>query len=96
MKKNPKERIVIHCAAGIHRTGVFAYSVLRGLGYSATNAMSKILELRKATHRGVGADRVRAAEDLIVPKVIEMLKKGVEVLKEEEEEQEKNEEDKKI
>ena len=74
MKSNPKERVVIHCAAGVHRTGVFAYSILRGLGYSAINAMSKILDLRKATHRGVGADRIKAAEELIVPKVIEMLK----------------------
>ena len=74
MKSNPKEKVVIHCAAGIHRTGVFAYSVLRGLGYTATNALSKILELWRATHRGVGADRIKAAEELIVPKVIQMLK----------------------
>ena len=74
MKNNPEEKIVIHCAAGIHRTGVFAYSLLRGLGYSATNSMGKILELRKATHWGVGADRIRAAEELIVPKVLEKLK----------------------
>ena len=74
MRGNPKERVVIHCAAGVHRTGVFAYSILRGLGYSASNAMSKILDLRKATHWGVGADRIKAAEELIVPKVAEMLK----------------------
>ena len=45
------ERIFIHCAAGIHRTGAFTYGLLRYMGYSAEIAKEKINLLRTITYQ---------------------------------------------
>lgn len=51
-------RVAIHCSAGIHRTGMIGYAVLRRLGLSADEARAKLGELRAVTADGVGADRL--------------------------------------
>ena len=56
-----KERVLVHCAAGIHRTGVVAYSLLRARGFNNTEAMLKIKSIREATYNGVGKGRIRIA-----------------------------------
>ncbi|HET9622079.1 MAG TPA: tyrosine-protein phosphatase [Kofleriaceae bacterium] len=50
-------RAVIHCSAGIHRTGMIGYAVLRLLGAPPDLARSQLAELRDVTAEGVGADR---------------------------------------
>jgi protein-tyrosine phosphatase len=51
-------KVLIHCAAGIHRTGVVTYTLLRINGYSNENAMNEILQMRKDTYEGVGQWRI--------------------------------------
>jgi len=51
--------VVVHCSAGVHRTGMFGYALLRRLGLSADEARTKLGELRAVTAEGVGDDRLR-------------------------------------
>jgi protein-tyrosine phosphatase len=50
--------ILVHCSAGIHRTGMFGYALLRQLGLDRSTARSKLMELREVTGEGVGEDRL--------------------------------------
>jgi len=43
------ETILIHCAAGVHRTGLFTYGLLLKLGYKRNEALELIYELRPVT-----------------------------------------------
>ena len=56
---------VIHCAAGIHRTGTIAYTLLRLGGMSAKEAMSALSEMRQETAKGVGKWRIEVGEALV-------------------------------
>jgi protein-tyrosine phosphatase len=51
-------RVVVHCSAGIHRTGMFGYALLRHIGLSAEDARVKLVELRGVIADGVGSDRL--------------------------------------
>jgi protein-tyrosine phosphatase len=51
-------KILVHCSAGIHRTGMFGYALLRRLGLEPATARAKLMELRAVTGEGVGADRL--------------------------------------
>jgi protein-tyrosine phosphatase len=51
-------RIYIHCAAGIHRTGMIAYGFLRFIGVEARTARETLLDLREVTARCVGEHRL--------------------------------------
>jgi protein tyrosine phosphatase (PTP) superfamily phosphohydrolase (DUF442 family) len=51
-------RVVVHCSAGVHRTGMFGYALLRRLGLSADDARARLAELRAVTAEGVGEDRL--------------------------------------
>lgn len=44
------ESVVIHCAAGLHRTGIMGYLVLRGIGCDADQAIAGLHEMRQVTH----------------------------------------------
>jgi len=55
--------MVIHCSAGIHRTGMFTYALLRAHGLDRGEAMSTLTRLRAATAEGVGEQRLAWAED---------------------------------
>jgi protein-tyrosine phosphatase len=61
--------VVIHCSAGIHRTGMFGYALLRVVGLHRAAAVEKLRELRAVTAEGVGSDRLewgdRIAEELM-------------------------------
>lgn len=43
------EKILIHCAAGVHRTGSFSNGLLRKMGFSKIEAKEKIYEIRPVT-----------------------------------------------
>jgi protein-tyrosine phosphatase len=51
-------KIYIHCSAGIHRTGMITYGLLRSLGLSAGEALAVLRSLREETGEGVGEDRL--------------------------------------
>jgi protein-tyrosine phosphatase len=57
-------RMVVHCSAGIHRTGMFTYALLRTLGLEADQARRMLVRLRAATAEGVGEQRLEWAERL--------------------------------
>lgn len=48
-KLNNGERIFIHCAAGVHRTGSFTNGLLRKIGYSPIQSKKLIKEMRPVT-----------------------------------------------
>lgn len=59
-------RVVVHCSAGIHRTGMFGYALLRTCGLEPAAARETLAALRAATADGVGDQRLAWAEDLAV------------------------------
>jgi predicted protein tyrosine phosphatase len=58
-------KVVVHCSAGIHRTGMIGYALLRQLGMSADAAREKLPELRSVTAEGVGSDRLAWGDSLV-------------------------------
>ena len=68
------EVALIHCAAGIHRTGSIGYTLLR-LGsrgaLSKPDAYLALKTLREDTWKGVGDWRIDLAEDHIVTHILE-------------------------
>ncbi len=65
-----EETVLIHCAAGIHRTGVFTYTLLRMDGKGQKEAYDSLKLAREDTHRGVGDWRIKLAEDYLVSRLI--------------------------
>jgi protein tyrosine/serine phosphatase len=53
---------LIHCSAGIHRTGMIANALLRSLGLTADEAKAGLLTMRQVTHDGVGEHRLAWGE----------------------------------
>ena len=58
---------VLHCAAGIHRTGTIGYTLLRLNGMEATEAFESLKVMREETYKGVGDWWIKLAEDHLVP-----------------------------
>lgn len=59
------EHVLVHCAAGIHRTGFFTYALLRICGFEAEGAMKKLEEIRHVTAAQGGAHRFALSEELV-------------------------------
>lgn len=57
-------KVIVHCSAGIHRTGMIGYALLRQLGLSADAARQKLSALRGVTAEGVGSDRLTWGDSL--------------------------------
>lgn len=51
-------RIYLHCSAGIHRTGMMGYALLRHVGLTPDEAMNRLRALRVVTAEGVGQERL--------------------------------------
>ena len=51
--------VLIHCSAGIHRTGMFAYGLLRWRGLSPEAALEQIGRMREQTRAGILARHIR-------------------------------------
>ncbi|HEY7124290.1 MAG TPA: tyrosine-protein phosphatase [Ktedonobacterales bacterium] len=49
------ESLLIHCSAGIHRTGMIAYALLRRRGLSASEARETLTRIRQHTAEGMHA-----------------------------------------
>ena len=58
------ERMLIHCAAGIHRTGLFTYALLRICGYDKERTLDNIRQIRQVTFERCGKSRFDLAEHL--------------------------------
>lgn len=56
--------VLVHCAAGIHRTGTFSYALLRISGYSQEDAMDTIRRIRQVTFDQCGQFRFELAENI--------------------------------
>ena len=50
--------VAIHCSAGIHRTGMFGYALLRCAGLDRDAALATLRALRAVTADGVGFERL--------------------------------------
>ena len=62
-----EEVAVVHCAAGIHRTGIVGYTLLRILGGLGTEeAYAALGNMRKETFNGVEEWRIKIAEKDLV------------------------------
>lgn len=57
--------VLIHCAAGLHRTGMIANIILRYLGFSDEESLSKIKEARQKTFDLCGEHRFAVAESFV-------------------------------
>lgn len=55
--------LLIHCSAGIHRTGTVAYGLLRWRGVGQDEAMRIIHEMRKETAEGMLKKRMRWGDE---------------------------------
>jgi hypothetical protein len=62
--------IVIHCAAGMHRTGMIAYALLRWRGCGAEDALDTIERLRAHTRDALRPEHLQWAERLLAGHVI--------------------------
>jgi predicted protein tyrosine phosphatase len=60
-----QRNILIHCSAGCHRTGTFAYLVLRLLGLEPERAKAALLLMRRETGCEVGQERIQLVENMI-------------------------------
>lgn len=55
--------MLLHCSAGIHRTGMVAYALLRWRGLDRMDAMLIIREARKETAEGMLEKRMRWGDE---------------------------------
>jgi protein-tyrosine phosphatase len=55
-------RIHVHCSAGIHRTGMVAYGLLRLSGLASDQALAALKQIRPVTADGVRDDRLAFVE----------------------------------
>lgn len=51
-------RLYLHCSAGIHRTGMIGFALLRRMGYPEEEARALLRALREETAAGVGEERL--------------------------------------
>lgn len=56
------ESVLIHCSAGMHRTGMIAYALLRGRGVACEAALELIEAIRPHTRSGLTPERMAWGE----------------------------------
>ncbi|CAF0743950.1 unnamed protein product [Didymodactylos carnosus] len=62
-------KLVIHCSAGLHRTGTICYLIFRLCNLTVNQALFALNLSRGITAREVGKERILAAEELILPTI---------------------------
>jgi len=69
------EKALLHCSAGMHRTGTMSYTLLRlNNKLTSEQAYLKLKDIREDTYNGVSDWRIKLAEDLLVPDLLEIAK----------------------
>jgi len=58
--------ILIHCSAGIHRTGMIAYALLRWRGHDEDEALVVIEKMRLHTRTGIQRKHLDWANEMVV------------------------------
>lgn len=58
LREAPPASVLVHCSAGIHRTGMVAYGLLRLAGLGPAAAREALARLRAVTADGVGEARL--------------------------------------
>jgi len=66
-----EERCMVHCSAGLHRTGITGYSLMRLSGLNQADAYEAVGTMRKVTREDVGDHRIKIAEDYYVSYLLE-------------------------
>ncbi len=61
------ESIIVHCSAGLHRTGIFAYSLLRNGGMNHEEALLTIGKIRQETADALEEKYLEIANTFIKP-----------------------------
>jgi len=59
------ESVLVHCSAGLHRTGIFAYSVLIRGGMSHSDAFETIGNIRQETADAMEDKYIKVAEKVL-------------------------------
>ena len=80
MRSGRSHRVLLHCAAGIHRTGMMLYALLRLSGLAPTQATMALMYIRQVTAQGVG-ERIDIVERCVFP--LAAVRLGIEVRTEE-------------
>jgi protein tyrosine/serine phosphatase len=63
--------LLVHCAAGIRRTGIVVYCLLRMNGESRESALEILLKLREETRNEIGDYRIEYSEKYLVPYLLQ-------------------------
>jgi len=71
MMNSDQHKTLIHCSAGLHRTGISGYTLLRMQGFNQLNAYKLLAKMRVKTYEGVGKWRLNLAEEYIVKWILE-------------------------
>ena len=65
LTNTPDPHVYIHCSAGLHRTGFFAYLLLRLMGREKADALEELASIRQVTADQVGSERVDLADEIL-------------------------------
>ncbi len=69
---NDSMTLLVHCAAGVRRTGIVVYCLLRLNGETKQSALEIILKLREETRNGVGDYRIEYSEKYLIPELLKL------------------------
>ncbi|HVS03942.1 MAG TPA: tyrosine-protein phosphatase [Thermoanaerobaculia bacterium] len=59
------ESVLVHCSAGMHRTGMVGYALLRACGQAPAEALATLRRLRPHAHDGLTPPRREWAEAVV-------------------------------
>lgn len=76
---NNQEKALLHCATGIHRTGVCTYILARVAGRNKKEASNFLRQLREVTSTQVGDWRLALAEETLIPRLKERIQHQISV-----------------
>ena len=62
----------LHCSAGMHRTGMITFALLRRLGYNSAESMDLLTQLRELTAQNVGVERIAWADSITVHRTMDI------------------------
>jgi hypothetical protein len=60
--------VLVHCSAGIHRTGMISYGLLRSLGFEAAEALASLGRMRTHTREGVHPEHLAWGDTVARPR----------------------------